>query len=933
MLKYCFILLFFLTTLYSAPMLGEEQQFTQPDGSTVTLKVFGDEFFASFESVNGYTLVQNSDGWLCYAVLNSDSTAYIATKEVYVEGSRSVRGGDKHLRLKPSAIREQSDEMRLQMGLPTAAQARNNFIQNSQVYTESRAQSETIIGLTVLIHFPNEASQLPKAEINNYLNQKGYTGYGNNGSIRDYFYDASGEKVEYTNILVEYTAKQTAHYYKKNNDMKIAHELAFEALNYLKAQGFDFSQLSTTNVTGFKSFRALNFFYAGFPENSWAKGLWPHKWALYTGNFSMNGTRAWTYQMTNVGNALRVGTFIHENGHMLFGFPDLYSYDHDGKGGVKRFCTMAWQDSRNPVVFNPYLRATQGWMNLTDIRTLKKGRVYTDEANDSKAFFYKSHHHWSGAGSFSKDKRHEYYFIENRRQKERSATLPAQGLAIWHVDESGNNTRPTTRKREVTLVQADGLFQLENGQNSGDHKDFFYEGNKVIFNNTSNPPANWHMTSIGGGDDQYSELDIRNISPIGDVMSFSLGEIVPPEDTTKIEGAEEVLKLATWFTITDSNWSTATLKVGDTISSTMTKGIKVQKMWPFSALYGKFPKSIKGVTEIGITYSADQAFYCVLPTQTDITSNTGYYTLLPPTAGKEVTVIRNISDFQKPNWADTLIDSLVGLNFDSLIKVMDLTQITAEAQTTLLTDSILKIAQLTFNRKSDLSQILAQINTIGFTLASFDTTVVVEGSINISSIQLKGYGKDPVIINGGGGNDTLTGSDGNDSINGGGGNDIIIGGGGNDIVDGGTGEDSLKIKGKKDDYIITQNDDGTITIIDKIDGRDGIITIKDIEILIFEEDGEILILDDPTALAKIVTKENKLALQQITNKNLLLSIPKTGAYEVNVYAVNGRLLKASRLRLAEGIHSVALGRTIGSGIFIINVRGNGLQVTKRLLLK
>ena len=58
-----------------------------------------------------------------------------------------------------------------------------------------------------------------------------------------------------------------------------------------------------------------------------------------------------------------------------------------------------------------------------------------------------------------------------------------------------------------------------------------------------------------------------------------------------------------------------------------------------------------------------------------------------------------------------------------------------------------------------------------------------------------------VVINGGGGNDTLSGGNGNDSLNGGTGNDMLGGGGGDDRLTGGTGDDVLTGGGGRDVFV------------------------------------------------------------------------------------------------------------------------------------
>jgi hypothetical protein len=52
--------------LTAAPHVDESFEFLQPDGSKVSVVVNGDEFYQRVESVDGYTLVRNSEnGSLC----------------------------------------------------------------------------------------------------------------------------------------------------------------------------------------------------------------------------------------------------------------------------------------------------------------------------------------------------------------------------------------------------------------------------------------------------------------------------------------------------------------------------------------------------------------------------------------------------------------------------------------------------------------------------------------------------------------------------------------------------------------------------------------------------------------------------------------------------------------------------------------------------
>jgi M6 family metalloprotease-like protein len=94
-----------------------------------------------------------------------------------------------------------------------------------------------IKGLTILIDFPDQQANITQAQIDNMLNQQNYTGFSNNGSVRDYYYGVSGGAIEYTNLV---TAYYRAHYNKATMTRykRLRHAgrlLITEALNYLKS--------------------------------------------------------------------------------------------------------------------------------------------------------------------------------------------------------------------------------------------------------------------------------------------------------------------------------------------------------------------------------------------------------------------------------------------------------------------------------------------------------------------------------------------------------------------------------------------------------------------------------------------------------------------------------------------------------------------------
>ena len=85
-----------------------------------------------------------------------------------------------------------------------------------------------------------------------------------------------------------------------------------------------------------------------------------------------NGKKVYRYQISNIGSSLEIGTFCHENGHMLCGFPDIYDYGYDSWGGAGFFCLMDYgcyggTNGSNPVQICAYLKRAAGWANVTNL--------------------------------------------------------------------------------------------------------------------------------------------------------------------------------------------------------------------------------------------------------------------------------------------------------------------------------------------------------------------------------------------------------------------------------------------------------------------------------------------------------------------------------------------------------------------------------------
>ncbi len=512
--------------MFAAPHKGDIFRLKQPDGSYVAVKVWGDEFYQRVESLDGYTLVRNSKtGWICYAELSKGKSDFVATDVVYrgraaANTSLLKSGGigwrfQKGLRLDKESVRRKAamarEALRVRIEEPPAPAVPVPPAKSLSAHAAATS-SKSIVGLTLLIDFPNVPADVNRVDIDNFLNQRGYDGNGNNGSVRDYFYDVSNGQVDYTNHTIEYyTAKKNKSYYTnpKARHGSRAEKLIREALNALEERGFDFSVL-TTNTYG--RVLGVNALYAGEVDNGWSKGLWPHC-GWFRKKFRADGVYAQRYQITNIGtmdpntdSPLQLRTFCHENGHMLFFWPDLYDYGWQS-GGAGDYCLMAWGGSdTNPVPPNPYFAGAQGWVNTYQMNHDSISSEYFHEANSFAA------HRFSNLQNLN-----EYFLIESRLKTGRNASLPDEGLLIWHIDRYGRNNyeqMKPSRHYQVSVEQADGMFDLENRFSGGDPNDLFHADGNDSFGGHTQPNSRWWSGRESG-------LAVTNISAVGSTMSFS----------------------------------------------------------------------------------------------------------------------------------------------------------------------------------------------------------------------------------------------------------------------------------------------------------------------------------------------------------------------------------------------------------------------------
>ena len=337
------------TSVHAAPF-DKVFEFNQPDGTRIQLHGKGDEFSAVFETLDGYTVTFDQQQ-KAYCFAQRDANGNLTSTGVQVQrGNPAALGLARGLRMSYEARKQLVVEryqrweqgMQIQQrwnALKAATRARSGTTGGADGPQPSPPPFTTTglkVGLTLLIDFSDDPGTVPQADIINFCNGDNYTGFGNNGSVKEYYYDNSGGLLTYTNVVTIYIrVPQPKTYY--NDTTKDAgaqgNLLLKDAIDALKALPNYTTQILPSfdplTVDNNNQVVACNAFFAGANSGVWSMGLWPHSWVLANvgaQELSPGGKKIWRYQITDIGNTLSIGTFCHENGHMLCGYPDIYDY-------------------------------------------------------------------------------------------------------------------------------------------------------------------------------------------------------------------------------------------------------------------------------------------------------------------------------------------------------------------------------------------------------------------------------------------------------------------------------------------------------------------------------------------------------------------------------------------------------------------------------
>lgn len=451
-LTLCLTLLFAAVSAYAVPAKPTPIKVKQADGTELTIKKFGDEFFNWTTTTDGYNVAQKN-GVYYYANVNANGTKVASNQKAnQVKTAQEISFLSSFNNVSMTSIAKSAATAARQQGSPE--KLLGNF--------PSKGKIKSIV---LLAQYKDVKFGLtdPKVAFTRSLNEAGYSDNGGTGSAKDYYADNSRGAFDGEFIVAgPYTLDQDMLYYgnKGNN----AYQMAEEAVVLASKDGVDFSQFDYDNDGVIDN---VFIYYPGCnpAEGGSEENIWPHK-GYVRNNIIVNGKRlegyacSSEYRGATEGIQAGIGTFCHEFGH-VFGLHDLYDTDYETNGsapGLGAYDVMTSGSYNNsgctPPLFNALQRVDIGWTVpiIVDksgdfpVKTAKNGDVYR----------------------INTDIEGEYFLIENRLKNDIiwEQFIPGSGFSIMHIDRSA----PYLSRWNGNRVNADASHQCAK---------YIYANNKV----------------------------------------------------------------------------------------------------------------------------------------------------------------------------------------------------------------------------------------------------------------------------------------------------------------------------------------------------------------------------------------------------------------------------------------------------------------------
>ncbi|MBR5055676.1 MAG: M6 family metalloprotease domain-containing protein [Bacteroidales bacterium] len=485
----------------------------QSDGTTLSIRILGDENFSCKTTLDGYIVARGKDGIYYFADYEK---GFLNISNIRADSGRA--GLSKTI---PAAMKQSL------LSCPARKLAKS-FIPAD----ETRGSVTAVRNIVIPVQFQDIkfTTATPRNRIYNLFNQINYSYDGATGSVRDYFRDNLGSRANLTfEVCDTITLPQIAAYYGENfsgsTDINIK-QMVVQACRAADAAGVDFSAFDDDRDGMVDNVFII---FAGHNE---AEGggddcIWPQCWNIADSQLYLDGVKISNFccyseysGQEGGGGFAGIGIICHELCH-LFGLPDMYDVNGDVEGEARGlFGSLSIMDNggyNNDCKTPPCLTIVE--RELIGIATptalTDSGTVTVPPVREATEAF-----------RFRTSYTDENFYIEYRDGEKWDAYAGGSGLVIYHVDHSGNEAGSMTaaQRWKFNAVNACAAHECvrpvsATGMDAENVADLFFPGRAnttVILASETFPLLDWSGRGTGFG--------IRNIARGVGGMTFEVVE-------------------------------------------------------------------------------------------------------------------------------------------------------------------------------------------------------------------------------------------------------------------------------------------------------------------------------------------------------------------------------------------------------------------------
>ena len=449
-------------SLFAVPAYRGWQTKSQPDGTAITVRLIGDEFFHYWETEDGKIAVENEDGTF---VVSDEAKP---TDEQFMTKRKSSPKYQSHPRKAGAAVKP----------------ARVLFILVSYSDLAFKATSAT--------YYKSKLGDATEGAMSmyNYLKEQ-----------------SNGKYAPPIDVFGPYTLNNTYAYYGENDsdddDLRPA-QMIVDACNAAN-NDVDFSQYDANNDGIVDNVYVL---YAGKGEADGGapNTIWPHQWDIYGARLTLqlDGKNIRSYACSaelNGSGKCAMGTPLHEYGHVI-GLPDYYDTEYKSTNYTESRTPGEWSvmdqgaynnDGNTPPNYSIFDKYFLGWATPKFLaKDAKKNVTLTNSYGDAYQIT------GGTSGPVADTNTGTVYYIENRQKTGWDAYLPEHGMIVWQVKYNktnwdNNDLNNTGGSPRYTVYSASG-----NPKNIGKSSDPFPGTDNVTSWTPATGCALTEITESGG---------------------------------------------------------------------------------------------------------------------------------------------------------------------------------------------------------------------------------------------------------------------------------------------------------------------------------------------------------------------------------------------------------------------------------------------------